>query len=68
MQTFLQRVRSQSKPGDSIALVFAPPHDGWSYTYWRANYELSGRTVRLPGETDGNVVAYWPAGTIERRR
>ena len=68
MQAFLQRVRSQSKPGDSIALVFAPPHDGWSYTYWRANYELSGRTVRLPGETDGNVVAYWPAGTIERRR
>jgi len=68
LRAFVDRVRSQTHPGDSIALVFAPPHDGWSYSYWRANYVLSGRTVKLPGDTDANVIASWPPGTLERRR
>src|SRR5438093_11633628 len=68
MREFLERVRSQTRPGDSVAPAFAPPHDGWSYSYWRANYLLSGRTVKLPGDMDANVVVSWPTGTIERRR
>ena len=68
MRAFLQRVRSQTHPGDSIGLDFAPPHNGWSYSYWRASYVLSGRTIKLPGEMDANVIVSWPAETIERRR
>jgi hypothetical protein len=68
MRAFLDRVRTETRRGESIAVVFAPPHDGWSYNYWRAHYALSGRRVLLPGETNADVIAYWPAGTIERRR
>jgi hypothetical protein len=68
LRAFLDRVRAQTHRGETIALVFAPPHDGWSYTYWRSHYALSGRNVQPPNIQDADVVAYWPAGTIERRR
>ena len=68
LQAFLQTVRGESRPGETVALVFGPPYDSFSYTYWRANYVLSGRTVRLPGVVDADVIAYWPEGKIERRR
>jgi hypothetical protein len=68
LHAFLERVRSQTRPGDSIALVFAPPDAGFSYNYWCANYMLSGRTVKFPGDTDADVIARWPPGTIERQR
>jgi hypothetical protein len=68
LQAFLQTVRAESRPGETVALVFGPPYDGFSYAYWRANYVLSGRTVRFPGVVDADVIAYWPEGTIERRR
>jgi hypothetical protein len=68
LQAFLQTVRAETRRGETIALVFGPPYDGFGFTYWRANYELSGRSVQLPGVVDGDVVAYWPEGKIERRR
>jgi hypothetical protein len=68
LRAFLDRVRAQTKRREKISVVFAPPHDGWSYTYWRANYALSGRFVLYPGDLSGDVIAYWPAGTIERRK
>src|SRR5438105_3112262 len=68
LQAFLQTVRAESRRGETIALVFKPPYDGWSYTYWRANYALSGRFVPFPGVADADVVAFWPEAKIERRR
>ena len=68
LRAFFERVRAQTKRGDTISVVFAPPHDGWGYSYWRAHYALSGRRVLHPGDVSGDVIAYWPAGTIERRK
>lgn len=68
LRAFLERVRAETKPGETIALDFAQPHDMFSFAYWRAHYVLSGRTVNLPGDKNANVIAYWPAGTIERIR
>ena len=65
---FFQRIRSVTRRGDTVGLVFRPPFNGFGYVYWRASYMLSGRTVKFPGETDANVIAYWPEGKIERRR
>ncbi len=48
LRVFLNMARTQIRPGHTVSLVLAPPHDGFSYTYWRANYELSGRPVLMP--------------------
>ncbi|HEX6101315.1 MAG TPA: hypothetical protein VF432_33675 [Thermoanaerobaculia bacterium] len=61
---FLGRVRADTRPGERIALMMAPPHGGWTYTHWRASYELSGRHVMPPvqWETMPDVVALWRTG------
>lgn len=63
---FLERVRAETKAGDRVALMMAWPHDGWSYTHWRASYILSGRFVVAPTlpieETAPGVVALWRTG------
>jgi hypothetical protein len=64
---FLERVRADTKPGERIGLLMANPHDGWSYTHWRASYVLSGRMVLTPmtlvePETPPDVVAVWHVG------
>lgn len=64
---FLGRVRAETKEGEQIALLMAPPHDGWSYTHWRASYLLAGRRVITPmtlvePETPPDVVALWRTG------
>jgi hypothetical protein len=61
---FLGRVRADTKPGERIALMLAPPHGGWTYTHWRASYALSGRHVMPPvqWETMPDVVALWRTG------
>src|SRR5437899_5719609 len=65
---FFQRIRAETRRGDTVALVLQPPFNGFGYAYWRASYMLSCRTVNFPGETDADVIAHWPEGTIERRR
>ncbi len=65
---FLQRLRETTRPGDTIALDFAPPNAGWGYAYWRANYLLAGRTVLPPGRRDADVVARYPPRTPTRNR
>ena len=63
---FFEEVRQRTKPGESVGLLMAWPHEGWSYTYWRGSYALAGRHVPppmaegQPGETD--VVAVWQKG------
>ena len=61
---FLGRVRADTKPGDRIALMMAAPHGGWTYTHWRASYELSGRHVLPPvtWETPPDAIALWRTG------
>ena len=64
---FLAQVRGQTRPGERIALLMAAPHDGWSYTHWRASYVLAGRHVITPmtlvePETPPDVVALWGVG------
>lgn len=68
LKVFLRGVRTQTHPGDTIALDFAPPYGGWGYMYWRASYVLSGRTILLPGNMDANVIAHDPPGAVERLR
>ena len=50
LRVFLSMARMQTRPGKTVSIVMPPPHSGFSYTYWRANYELSGRNVLLPPE------------------
>ena len=63
---FLERVRAETKERERIALKMAWPHDGWSYTHWRASYILSGRFVVAPTlpveETAPGVVGLWRTG------
>lgn len=63
---FLEHVRADTKERERIALKMAWPHDGWSYTHWRASYILSGRFVVAPTlpveETAPGVVALWRTG------
>ena len=61
---FLGRVRAHTRPGEHIALSMAPPHGGWTYTHWRASYELSGRHVLppVPWDAPPDVVALWRTG------
>lgn len=66
MQAFLKRIRDETKPGESVGLVFQPPNESFSYAYWRANYILTGRVLRIPGDEGATVVAHWPEGRIER--
>lgn len=64
---FIERVRAQTREGERIALLMANPHDGWSYTHWRASYLLSGRTVITPmnlvePKMPPDVVGLWGVG------
>lgn len=66
-QAFLTRIRAETKPNETVGIVFDAPHQDFSYMYWRANYVLTGRRVRFPGDQGADVVAYWPSNRIERR-
>lgn len=63
---FFEDVRAQTRPGEKIGLLMAPPNESFGYTYWRASYALSGRPVLLPitlaYPTDADVIALWEAG------
>lgn len=60
---FFESVRARTKPGERLALVLAPPHDGMGYSYWRASYELTGRPILLPvtivPPDDADAIAVW---------
>ena len=58
-EAFLARVRSSTKPGDSI-VILAPARRGseeYSFAFFRASYALAGRTVLPAVDTSGRVVA-----------
>lgn len=64
---FLSEVRVQTRRGERVGLVFGWPHAGFSYTYWRSRYTLTGRNVLLPmdlvaPEEAPDVVAIWDTG------
>jgi hypothetical protein len=71
LQVFLQRVRLQTRSGDQIAVIFPPPHTGFSYAYWRANYDLAGRRVLPPPDVmyvgSAEYVAAWHDGWSDPR-
>ncbi|HEX8409281.1 MAG TPA: hypothetical protein VF883_10470 [Thermoanaerobaculia bacterium] len=68
---FFRTIRAQTKPGERIALVLAPPYDGMGYMYWRASYELTGRPILLPvtivPPDDADAIAIWDT-TFEHPR
>ncbi|HSP34212.1 MAG TPA: hypothetical protein VLU46_07855 [Thermoanaerobaculia bacterium] len=59
LRLFLVSAALATPRGHSVAVVLPPPFDGWSYSYWRATYELAGRDVTLPGNADAEFVAAW---------
>lgn len=65
LQRFLEDVRGSTLRGERIAFAAGPGHDGFSYTYWRASYVWSGRTVLLPvslvAPENADVIAIWNA-------
>jgi hypothetical protein len=65
LQRFLEDVRGSTLRGERIAFAAGPGHDGFSYTYWRASYAWSGRTVLLPvslvAPENADVIAIWNA-------
>lgn len=48
LRQFLHVVAEHTRPGEKVGFLMAPPAGGFSYAYWRASYELPGRTVVLP--------------------
>src|SRR5437667_12900736 len=46
---FFQRIRAETRRGDTIGLVFQPPVNGFGYAYWRGRLTLSGRPGQFPG-------------------
>ena len=67
LQQFLQQLRARTREGERIGFIFSWPHGGFSYTYWRARYVLTGRTVLLPMDIIApdqapDVVAIWSTG------
>lgn len=63
MQRFFDGIRANTRPGERIVLLMAPPFDGMGYAFWRASYTLAGRPVTLPdpaaGPKDAEVMAIW---------
>lgn len=64
---FFERLRSETRPGEHVALMLAPPYDGWSYAHWRGAYVLAGRHVIPPlalvaPKRPPDVVAVWKTG------
>jgi hypothetical protein len=63
---FAEEVRSRTRKGERVGLMFGAPHHGFSYTYWRARYLLAGRTVLPPMDIvapeDADVLALWRTG------
>ena len=63
---FFEVVRGQTKRGDRVGVLMSKQHAGFSYMFWRANYELPGRLVLPPMDLlapeDADVVALWDAG------
>lgn len=68
---FFENVRARTRPGESLALVLAPPYDGMGYMYWRASYELTGRPILLPvtivEPDDADAIAIWDAAYTNPR-
>lgn len=64
LRVFLAMTRIQIDRGRSVAVVFPPPFDGFSYAYWRSAYELAGRNVLLPvsDPATADYVAAWHTG------
>jgi hypothetical protein len=48
LRSFLAMARAHIDRGRTVSVILPPPHEGFSYTYWRASYELSARRVLLP--------------------
>lgn len=63
---FIAVLRTQTKRGDRVGLFMAGRHASFSYMYWRAAYELPGRTVLPPmnllAPENADVVALWEEG------
>lgn len=63
---FFAFVRARTEKGERVGLMFGAPYQGFSYTYWRARYELAGRTVLPPMDLvspeDADVLALWRTG------
>ncbi len=54
---FLEAVRAQTRPGDSIAVIVPGMKwdEGYSYAYYRASYFLAGRDVLPLVTADGRT-------------
>jgi hypothetical protein len=63
LQRFLEDARANTRPGERVGVLLAPPFNGAGYSHWRASYALSGRQVLFPPEVmpwdDPDVVVLW---------
>lgn len=71
VQQFFENVRANTRPGETIGILMAPPFDDFGYSYWRASYSLSGRPLLLPPQfvpwDRPDVVALWDTGWGDSR-
>ncbi|HVE71529.1 MAG TPA: hypothetical protein VNI54_09200 [Thermoanaerobaculia bacterium] len=72
---FLEEARERTKPGETLALQFVAPYDGFGYVHWRASYALTGRYVLIPQHVDQwkrqpDAWLFWNGvhGSVERVR
>ncbi|HUR83494.1 MAG TPA: hypothetical protein VM733_22250 [Thermoanaerobaculia bacterium] len=74
-ERFLEDARVQTRPGDTLALQFVAPYDGFGYAHWRASYALTGRYVLPPRDIrpwprEPDAWLFWNGihGSVERVR
>ena len=74
-QRFLDDARNRTKPGETLALQFVAPYDGFGYVHWRASYALTGRHVLMPHDVEKrkrqpDAWLFWNGvhGSVERPR
>jgi len=72
LRDFLAKAHEHVPSGATVAVELPPPFQEFSYEYWRAVYELAGRTVTLPlpgYSADAQYVVKWQpgGGTVTKR-
>lgn len=67
LQRFLEHLRTETRPGDTVALAVPAGLQDSGYLRYRAQYLLPGRHVIVGDDDRAVVIAAFPSGAIRRR-
>jgi hypothetical protein len=67
LRRFLEHLRTETRPGDTVALAVPASLQDSGYLRYRAQYLLPGRKVILGDDARAAVIASFPNGAVRRR-